>query len=194
MSCNDRTGTGQIGLVVEVFAGMAGSDWFVFDFYDCGFGGEEESCNTCGVLEGYAFDLGWDDDAHFYEVAVFVGEGVVAEGVVVGFFDLVCDDGAVEAAVCCDLFDRCGDSAGDDVDADAFVAVALLAEVDECATGAEYGGAAAGEDAFFDCCSAGVECVFYACFLLGHFNFGCCADIDLCYASGEFGEAFFEFF
>jgi hypothetical protein len=59
----------------------------------------------CGVLQGDALDLGGDDDAHLDQVAVLVGQGVVAEVGVVGLLDLVGDDRAVEPAVGGDLLD-----------------------------------------------------------------------------------------
>lgn len=84
---------------------MACADGLVLQLHDRGFGGQQEACNRGGVLEGDAFDLGGDDDAHGDEVAVLVGQGVVAERVIVGFLDLGGDDRAVEAAVLGDLLD-----------------------------------------------------------------------------------------
>ncbi len=80
----------------------------------------------------------------------------------------------------------------DDIDADAFVTSELLAEGVERLASAEDGDAAAGEDALFDRRAAGVECVYYACLLLLHLDLGGCADVDLCDAAGELGEALFE--
>lgn len=60
----------------------------LLEFDDGGVGGEEESGDGGGVLEGGAFDLGGDDDAHGDEVAVLVGDGVVAEVGVGVFLDL----------------------------------------------------------------------------------------------------------
>ena len=77
------------------------------EFDDGGVGGEEEGRDGGGVLEGYPLDLGGDDDAHGDEVAVFVGDGVVAEVGVCVFLDFGGDDGAVEAAVGGDLLDGC---------------------------------------------------------------------------------------
>src|SRR5687767_4480252 len=55
------------------------------DLADHSVGGQEEGGDAGGVLEGDAFDFRRDDDAHLEEVAVFVGQGVVAEAGVVGF-------------------------------------------------------------------------------------------------------------
>jgi hypothetical protein len=46
-----------------------------------------------------------------------VGQGVVAEVGVLGFFDLLGDDGAVDAGVFGDLFDRGFDGSADDFEA-----------------------------------------------------------------------------
>ena len=60
----------------------------LLEFDDGGVGGQEEARDAGGVLEGDAFDLGGNDDAHFDEVAELVGEGVVAEVGVGVFLDL----------------------------------------------------------------------------------------------------------
>ena len=62
------------------------------DVHDRGLGRQEQRGDACGVLEGDAFDLGGDDDAHLDHVAELVGEGVVAEVGLVALFDFAGDD------------------------------------------------------------------------------------------------------
>ena len=155
------------------------------DLADDGVGGEEEAGDGAGVGEGGAFYLGGDDDAHFDHVAVFVGEGVEAEVGVLGFHHLLGDDGAIDAGVFADLFDRGVQGAFDDIRADAFIAVEL--EFLDAGDGAEDRAdlTAAGEDAFFDGGAAGVKGVFHAGFLFLHGGFRGCADFDQRHAAGE---------
>ena len=98
---------------------------FVFlDLADDRVGRQQQSRDARGILQGGAFDLCRDDDAHFDHVAVFVGQGVVAEvDVPSSFLDLLGDDGAIDAGVFGDLFDGGFDRAADDFDADALIVV-----------------------------------------------------------------------
>src|SRR5690606_15086219 len=128
---------------------------------------------------------------HLEHVAVFAGEGVEAVVVLVLRLDVLGDDGAVVAGVDGDLLDGGGDGAADDVDADLLIADEAL-EVVQRASGAEDGGAAAGEDARFDGRAAGVHGVFDAGLLLLHLGLGGGADVDLGHAAGELGEALLE--
>lgn len=77
----------------------------LLDFNNRRFGRQEQARDARGVLQRNALDLGGDDDAELHHVAVFVGEGVVAEVGFVRLFDLAGDDRTVEAAVGCDLLD-----------------------------------------------------------------------------------------
>ena len=101
---------------------------------------------------------------------------------------------AVDAGVFGDLLDGGFDGPADDVDADLLVVVGgFLA--DACRgpwRRADDGDAAAGEDAFFDGCAAGVQGVFDAGLLFLHRDFGGRADVDLGDAAGELGEALLE--
>src|ERR1043165_671625 len=99
------------------------------------------------VLEGDPLDLGRDDDAHLDEVAVLVGQCVVAEVGFARLLDLVGDDRAVEAAVGGDLLHGGRDGPGDDVDADLLIAAHRLLELVQSLAGAEDRDPAAGENA-----------------------------------------------
>src|SRR4051794_12145697 len=164
------------------------------DFADDRVGRQEEAGDARGVLQGGAFDLGRDDDAHLDQVAVLVGQGVVAVVDVLVGLDLLGDDGAVDAGVFGDLLDGGFDGAADDVDADALVVVlgAFLGLVERAGGGADDADAAAGEDAFLDGRAAGVECVLDAGLLLLHRDLGGRADLDLGDPAGQLREALLE--
>src|SRR6185437_1338340 len=161
--------------LVHPAARRAGRLGFVFfDFADDRVGRQEQAADAGGVLQGGAFDFRRDDDAHFEHVAVFVGQGVVAEVGFLRFLDLLGDDGTVAAGVFYDLLDGGFDGPADDVDADAdVVVIVLLGQARENLGGRpDDGDAAAGEDAFFNRCAAGVQRVFDAGFLFLHGDFG----------------------
>ena len=60
--------------------------------------------------------------------------------------------------------------------------------------GAQQRNATASYDAFFNCCAGCVQGVFNAGFLLFHFDFGGCANLDHGHAASEFCNALLEFF
>src|SRR5437762_3513089 len=93
------------------------------DLADDRVGREQERGDRRGVLQRRALDLGRDEDAHLEHVAVLVGQGVVAEVVLLRLLDLLRDDGAVDAGVLGDLLERALDGAADDLDADLLVLV-----------------------------------------------------------------------
>ena len=161
------------------------------DLGDEAFGGEEQTGDGRGVLEGAARDLLRVDDAGLEEVDVFAGGNVVAFGALARE-DLVDHHAALETAVGGEGAEGFFDGAADDVGADGLIAGELQGI--EGLDGAEQGDAAAGDDAFFHGRTGGVEGVFDACLLLLHLGLGGRADVDDGDAAGELGEAFLEFF
>ena len=81
-----------------------------------------------------------------------------------------------------------------DVDADLLVALGLVASLLDRFGAAEQGHAAAGQNAFFDRRTGGVQGVFDAGLLLLHVGFGLGADADHRHAAGQLGQPFLELF
>ena len=59
---------------------------------------------------------------------------------------------------------------------------------------ANQGHAAAGNNAFFNRRTGGVQGVFDTGFLFFHFRFAAGTDVDLCHAAGQFGQPLLQFF
>ncbi len=79
-----------------------------------------------------------------------------------------------------------------DLDADLLVALGLIAGLLDRLGAAEQGHAAAGQNAFFDRGTGGVQGVFDAGLLLLHVGFGPRADGDDRHAAGELGQPLLE--
>src|SRR5690606_23666024 len=174
-------------------AGHAGRLGLVFlDLADDRLGRQEQAADAGGVLQGAALHLRGDAGAHLDEVAVLVGQRVVAAGHVLQvFLDLLGDDAAVHAGVLGDLLQGRLDGPAHHLHADPLVLVGgrLLDAVERLGGGANDGGAPAGKDPFLDGGAAGVERVLDAGLLLLHGHLGGGADVDLRHAAGELGEA-----
>ena len=104
-------------------AASGSSRSFLRDAHNECFGGENGSCNGCGVLESGTCNLGRVNDALFDHVAVGFVVGVKAVALLAGGHDLVYDDGAFEAGVFRDLANRSFQSLYDDAHTDLFVAL-----------------------------------------------------------------------
>ncbi len=81
--------------------------------------------------------------------------------------------------------------ADDDVEADLVVVRGVVGRL-HLDAGPQQGDAAAGEDAFFDGRTGGVQGVFDAGLLLLHLALGRGADVDLGHAAGQLGQPLFE--
>ena len=100
------------------------------------------------------------------------------------------DERAFEARVVGELAERGFDRAVHDLGSDGFITFEL--EVGQGLLGPDEGDAAAGDDAFLDRRTGGVEGVFDAGFLLLHLGLGRGADIDDGDTTGQLGEALLE--
>src|SRR5690606_9552619 len=107
------------------------------------------------------------------------------------FQHLADDDGAFDARVLDDLTDRGLDGAADDGDAGGLVGVVAFQAFQRLGR-LQQGDAAAGDDAFFNGCTRGVQRVVDAVLLLFHFDFRRAADADDRDAAGQFGQTFLQ--
>src|SRR3569832_34265 len=153
-------------------------------------GGQHQAGDRRGVLQRGAGDLGGVEHAHRHHVAVLAGAGVVAE--VAGAFEhLVDHDRRLVAAVLDDLAQRLLDRAQDDLHAGVLVVVVAL-DGSGRGLGAQQCDAAAGDDAFFNGGTRGVQRVFDASPLLLHLDFGRSADLEHRHAAGQLGLALLQ--
>ena len=135
-------------------------------------------------------DLGRVDHAHLDEIAVLLGLGVEAE-VALALDDLVEHHRRLVAGVGDDGAQRLLERARDDLDAGVLVVVVALQLVERLA-GADQRDAAAGDDAFLDRGTGGVQRVLDAGLLLLHLDFGRGADLDHRHAAGELRHALLQ--
>src|SRR5258705_4393 len=140
--------------------------FFLGDFGDEAFGGQEQSGNRSRVLERGAGDLFRVNHAGLHEVFIFASADVVAV-VAFAFLDLLDDDRAFDAGVLRQRASRFFDSAFDDVDADAFVVIVHFDVLDR-SQAADESHATARNDAFFDRSAGRVQRVLDAGLLLLH--------------------------
>src|SRR4051812_3846719 len=159
---------------------------------DQGFGGEHQRRDGAGVLKGGAGDLGGINDAGFHQVSELIGLSVVAEGVVLGVADAAHNDGAFFAGIAHDLAQRLFERATHDVGAGLLVAFEGLGQLVDGCRATDEGHAAAGDDAFLDCCAGCVHGIFHARFLFLHLGLGSCTDLDDGDAADELRQAFLE--
>ena len=92
-------------------------------------GGDEETSNRRGILQSRADDLGWVDDALFYEIAIFAGLGVIAEGIISRIEDLAGDHRAVLARILSNLAGGRLQRSPYDIDANLLVVISVLEAV-----------------------------------------------------------------
>ena len=99
-------------------------------FGDRRLGGDDQTRDRRGVLEGRAHDLGRIDNAERDEIAVFAGLRVVAVAVFLGFEQLADHHGAVRAGIVDDLARRRPDRFADDIDAGLLIGIFDLDRVE----------------------------------------------------------------
>src|SRR5579863_6198483 len=169
----------------------AGRRLFLFgEVGDEAFGGEEQTGDGGRVLQRAAGDLLGINHTGLDEVFV-LARGHVVAFVALGLLDLVHDDAAFFTGVRGERAERSFHGALDDADTDGFVLVGALDAFDG-RDGADEGHAAAGDDAFFNGRTGGVQRVFHAHLLFLHFALGRGADIDDGHTTGELRQAFLE--
>lgn len=146
-----------------------------------GLGGEDHAGDGNGVLESASRYLGWVEDTSVDHVFVDILAGVVAFANWQGL-DVFADDAAFYAGVFSDLAHWRFEGFLDDVDTCLCV---CFAHVDGFKgwQNVEEGGAAAGDDAFFNCSLGCREGVFDAMFLFGELGLGGCANLENGYAA-----------
>ena len=169
-----------------VWVTVSGGFLLLGRFGDQGFGGEEEAGDRGAVLQRGAGDLGGIDDSGGEHIAPGAGLGVVAELGIGALPDPADDDSAVDAGVFGDVARGLFDGFLNDRGAESLVAGEL--EVTGGRSGADQGGAAAGDDAFFDRGAGGVQGVLDQGLAFFHFRFRGGADVDLGDTAGEFGR------
>src|SRR5690606_7321583 len=123
--------------------------------------------------------------------AVLARGCVVAPGAAL-FQDAGDDDFAVFAGVVGDLACRRAQRLGDDVKADALIALGLGAGGFDGLDGPQEGDAAAGDDTLFGCGLGGVQRVVDQVLALLHLSLGVGTGLDDGDAAGELGQAFLE--
>ena len=155
------------------------------------FGGEHESGDGGGVLQGRAGDLGGVDHAGGKEILVGIGDDVVAHGGRLQPLDLFDDEGGFAAGVFDELAKRSFYSTVDDGGTGGFIAGEV--EGANGLLGADESHATTGHDAFFHRSTGGVQGVVHAVFLLLHFGFCGSTDLDDGHTASELGEALLEF-
>src|SRR5690606_20276606 len=155
------------------------------------FGGQHHAGHGRGVLQRGTHDLGRVDDAVGDEVDELLRTGVEAERLVGAFADLVHDDGGLATGVADDLTKGLFQSAAHDRDAGLLLG-GLRLEVHQALLSANEGHTAAGDDAFFDGGTGGVQRVFDAGLLLLHFDFGSGTDLDHRDAADQLGQALLQ--
>ena len=153
------------------------------------FGGKDQAGDGGRVLQGGTGHFGRVHDALGDQVAELAGRGIVA---LAGPLDLFDDDRAFDTGVVRDLAGRLFESAADDVHADLLIAFEL--EFIQGGDDLDQGGAAAGDDAFFDRRAGGRKGVFDAVLLLFEFSLGGRADLNDGDAAGELRQTLFQFF
>ena len=143
------------------------------------------------VLQRDARDLGRVEDAHLDHVAVLAGRGV--EAVVALAFDDLVDDHATARRRRCATIWRSGSSIARStiLMPASWSALSPLRSSTAC-TRAQQRDAAAGDDAFFDRRTRGVQRVFDARLLFLHLDFGRGADLDHRHAAGQLGHALLQ--
>src|SRR6185369_7263013 len=156
------------------------------DLGDHRFGGQHQRADGSRVLQGRASYLGRIDHAALHQVFVVRRCGVEPEVGVLVRADFLDHDSAFIAGVAHDLPNRLFASSTDDVDADLLVTVQLyVVKRSRCA---QQSYAAAGDDAFFDRRTSGVQRVFDTSLLFLHFGLGRRADFDYRNAAGQFRQ------
>ncbi len=140
-------------------------------------GGEHQAGDRRGVLQRRARDLGRVDHALLHEIAVFLGLRVEAVVALV-LEHLVEHHRGLRAGVVDDDAQRLFQRAHHDLDAGILVVVLALELAFERLPRAQERHAAAGDDAFLDRRTRGVQRVLDAGLLLLHLDFGRRADLD----------------
>src|SRR5699024_6266619 len=144
------------------------------------------------VLQRRAGDLGRGENTHFDHVTVLAGGGVVAMIARLGahFID---HHGRFGAAVVHDLAQRLFEGPTQDANA-GFLVIVLALDVADRFERAQQRDPAAGDDAFFDGGTRGVQRVFDAGLLFLHLDFGGSTDLDQGHAAGQLGDPLLQLF
>ena len=154
--------------------------------YGC-LGDKNQRCNGCRVLKCGTGDLNRVKNTHLNHIAILAGCGIktLACG---ECLDLLDNYAALKAGIVCNGANRSLKCLADDLDTDLLVCVNGLNAV-------EYGGsreernAAAGNDALFNSRTGCLKCVLNAVLDLLELNLGSRANLDNCYAAGQFCQA-----
>ena len=141
-----------------------------------------------------ARDFGRIENTFFDHIAELVFKSVVTEVCFLCAQHVIYDNAAVNARVFRDLFNGGGKGFRDDERARFFVAAESICVCGNFVADGQKGNAAAGDDTFFDSRAGCRKSVFDAEFSFFHFDFGCRADSDDCYAARKFCKAFLKFF
>src|ERR1051325_8391877 len=160
-------------------------------FGDQALGRQQQRCDRRRVLQRCARHFLRIDDAGLHEVNVFA-RGNVVTFVAFAALDFLDDDRAFDARVRGQRAQRRFNRALHDVHANLFVAFELHA-FDRAQT-TEQSHTAARDDAFFDSRAGRMQGVLNTSFFLLHFGFGRGADVNHSNTTGQFGEAFLQFF
>src|SRR5208282_476878 len=141
-----------------------------------GFGRQHQRRDRARVGQCCAHYLRWIEHARLHQVFILAGQSVEAIVVVLGIGDLAEDDRAFFAGIFGDLAQRLDQCALHDVDTDLLVTFQLQL-VESChATRKRH--AAAGDNAFLDCCTRRVHRIFHTRLGLFHFGFGRGSNFD----------------
>ena len=131
-------------------------------------------------------------DAFLDHVAVLACRSVEAE-IALARYNRIEYDAWVSAGVRDDLAQRLFNCALQDVDPDGLIVV-VTGEIVDRLNGANESNSATRYDAFFDRGAGCVQCVFDACFLFFHLDFGRSADLDYRNTAGEFRNTLLQLF
>ena len=155
-------------------------------------GSDHQAGNGSSGLQRATGYLGRIQNTHFDHVAVLAGGSVVTV-VTFASADRLQYHSTFFTSVGHDLTQRCFNGATQQLDADVLVFV-VTGQVLEGNQSTYQSHTTARYHALFNSGAGSVQCVFNAVFLLFHFHFGGCADLDYRNTASQLGQTFLQFF
>merc|ERR1712078_359792 len=175
--------------------GIAATLWsrgFRFGFVgNHNLGSDQQRGNGHGVLHGQTHYFPGINNAGSHQILIGPIESIES---VAAFAHRSDHDISVLTGVGGDLVNRCSQSALNDFNACALVAVELFRHIAEAVSQLEECASAPGDDALLDGCPGGVESIFDPQLAVVQFRLGGSSDLDHRNTPGQFGDAFVQFF